>query len=201
MAWRLTIGLLGLALLLTACGGGGSDPTATAPAIETPTATATAEVDSRRTGIPELDAVLDAVRSHDPAAVRPFIGFETVACIGPTPGSLGALFCEDGEAPGTAIEALGVAQCEGHYLRADDMDQALQSMTDPTVELYAVARTENGYRAVFSRLVGPDLGTALGYALQIEGGSVTFVNFGCGESAEELVDGVSPEDFALPPKE
>ncbi len=193
MPWKLGVPLLLAMALLAACGGddGGPSPTATLVPTETPAAD--------RTGIPEVDAVLEAVLSHDPEAVRPLIGFETVACIGPTPGSLGALFCAEGETPGTGVEALRAAQCEGHYIRADGMNQALQSMTDATVELYAVARTDDGHRAVFSRLVGPDRETAAGYAVLIEEGRVTFVDFGCGETADDLVERVPPENFILPP--
>lgn len=67
-----------------------------------------------RTGIQEVDAVLDAVESGDPQKLRDEVHYSTLACKtvnalgGPPP-------CQEGEAEGTLVEVLPILGSEGGH--------------------------------------------------------------------------------------
>lgn len=182
---------------LLACGGRSPDEPTPVPSAEpttqpTPVPTPDATANARRTGIPEVDAVIDAVLSRDAAQLRTLVRFQRVACIGPTPGNLGALFCEDGELEGTESTVLPAVTCEGYYIREEEL-----TLDDPTLNLYAVHRTEGGgYSIVFSRVVNDNLWSM---AVNMEDAEVTSLNFGCADSPEEMLANVPPADFVLLP--
>jgi len=89
-----------------------------------------------RTGIQEIDAVLDAVERGDPQKVRDEIHYSTLACKtvnalgGPPP-------CQEGEAEGTLVEVLPILGSEGGHLRKEDIKDSF--VLDVT-GLYAVYR-------------------------------------------------------------
>lgn len=189
------------AVAFVACGDGsssGDSPTITPirspvepTAVPTrPLPTPDSSANARRTGIAQVDAVIDAVLSGDAQAFEAVTKFVPMACTA-TPVGIGAFYCQEGEPDGTVTDVLPAAQCEGHFLRRGNF-----SLPGDTLTLYAVVRSEAGYGIVFSRLVGPSQAN-WGLRLVIEGGRIVSVNYGCGEAPADLAGG----DLLLPPPE
>jgi hypothetical protein len=61
-------------------------------------------------------------------------------------------------------------------------------MTDPTVQLHAVAEADGTYHVIFSRVV---LGDVTGYAVDILDGRISSVDFGCGQTPDRLIEAVA----------
>jgi hypothetical protein len=150
----------------------------------------------RHTTLPDVDAVIDAAQSGDPVQLRPLLAFQPMACSA-TPQGIGPFYCNEGEKDGTVVDVLPTAQCEGSFLRADEMDR-LTFVTSPSFELFAVYRSGQDYTAVFRRTVAQRQAPEV-LALQIENGHIASISFGCGETAREYVERVQPQDFVLPP--
>ena len=188
--------ILAIAMLsiLTACGG-----TSTAP----PAATAEPKKSERRTGIEGVDSVVDAVVSGDLEMLRRLLRFTSISCevnplgIGAPPG------CRLGEADGTPVDALPMAQCEGFYVRADEIDTTLESLTSGDASLYAVYLEAPGswppgdYVAVLSRN-SPTLGE-VGQQLVIADGRLVGVVESCGLTPEQMVESGYFDGVVLPP--
>ena len=68
-----------------------------------------------RTGVPEVDAVIDAVLSKDARALADTVAFLTYPCEAPssTAGSRQALACADGQPVGTPLTGIWVSHVEG----------------------------------------------------------------------------------------
>jgi hypothetical protein len=163
-------GLLFLAALAVACEGGDN---------------------AGRIGVPEGDVVVQAVLSGDQEALGRLVRYEAVPCTtGPVQFG-GPPECREGEADGTVVDALRVASCEGHYARRDGIEQALGYLMAGKPKLYRVYQSSpstwlpGDYTAVFS-VEGPESGQVFGKALIIDDGEITSIDFGCGESPEEM---------------
>jgi hypothetical protein len=123
-AFLLLSCVMGGALLLAACGRDETGPPA-------PSSTPVAQ---RRTGIPELDAVIGAVLSHDKEKILQLVGYTLVPCE-IKPQGLGAPpECRADEPEGTAVNVFPVAQCEGYYVRPEDMEQVIGSLSSGDFE-------------------------------------------------------------------
>lgn len=75
---------------------------------------------STRTGIPDIDVVLDAVESGDPNALRELFRYTRTSCTN-AEGLGGPPKCRDGEAAGTMVEVLPFLGPEGSFLRVDEV--------------------------------------------------------------------------------
>jgi hypothetical protein len=144
-----------------------------------------------RSGVPQVDAVVQAVLSGDQEALGRLVRYEAVPCTtGPVQFG-GPPECREGEADGTVVDALRVASCEGHYARRDGIEQALGYLVAGKPKLYGVYQGSpstwlpGGYTAVFS-VEGPESGQVFGKALIIGDGEIVSIDFGCGESPEQL---------------
>jgi hypothetical protein len=172
-----------VALLLAACGGDRApeaEPTSAGPS-----------------GIQAVDAVIEGVLSGEASALRPLVRLRPTECVGPADASLGAFFCGPGESAGDVIDVLPVAECQSHYVRAADLDQVLEFR--PGTELYAVyAMDEGAYGVVFSQRAVED-GPLFGLTVGIEFGAITYIDYGCGQSPERMVENVDQERFVVPP--
>ncbi len=158
-----------------------------------------------RTGVPEVDAVVQAVLSGDQEALRGFVRYAPVACS--TKSEIGVEPCRPGEPDGTVVDALRAAQCEGHYIRPDGIDQALGYLLAGKPKLHGVYQGSpstwlpGDYTAVFS-VEGPEPGQVLGMALLIDDGEIVSIDFGCGTSPEQIAKPLgqqaSPTPVATP---
>lgn len=187
-----------LPLLVVACGGddGNNTPSTTPAPSAAPTDAGAAP--PSRTGVQDIDAIIEAVLTRDTEALASMVRLRPLACVGPTPSSLGALFCEDAETEGTVIDVLPVAQCESHYTRRDELDRVL--LFESSIDLYSVHKLDDQYAAVFTQQ--PDAGGPLfGVMVGIDRGLINYIDYGCGQTAAQLVENVAEEDFLISPPE
>ncbi len=129
---RLRPSLLSIVLVaslaLVACEsgeGGTASPSGTAPIVPsatvtltasptaTPEPTATPDVE-RRTGDPEVDAIIEAVEERDVAALASMTEYTEIGCT-TAMGMGGPPKCEGGDAEGTTYLVLPVSACEGGW--------------------------------------------------------------------------------------
>ena len=178
-----------------------------------------AEATSRRTDIPEVDAVLDAVESGDADRVSALLRFTPTLCGQSNPPYF---HCgPDAEEP-SLVDVMPISDCKDYYLGRDGLDEALRlALVDPA--LYGVYKTPLGiarqplgidipaeYIAVYSRQwVRPDgkvLDRRQVFAVAIDRGEIVHVFFAmplppniCASTPAQIVEGLGLEDAILPP--
>lgn len=203
--------LIGLALTIllviaVACGGDGSPEPADTPATEATatvvpvSATSTPPGADGATGIPELDVVIDALRSGDPDTLRPLIEFRKVACSPEGQILTGAPECGPDEEDGELVDVFNYGVCEGQFLRPQQIGQALSVLAE--IELYAVYRATDHerYPAEYVAVVSSTSPAAegLGWAVLIEDGRIFRLSFSCAVPTEEFAEQF--QDVVLPPQ-
>ena len=197
----LALPLIAASLALSACGGGKEGQPETPVATVIPTAQATPT--ERRTGIPELDAVIHAVLSHDKGKLLQLVGYTPVPCE-IKPQGLGAPpECRANEPEGTAVNVFPIAQCEGYYVRPEEMERVVDSLVSGDFDLYAVYKVHTrgwlggDYVAILS-FNSPSLGL-VGESLFIAEGNLTGVAYSCTESPEQQAQGYQDDEVIIPP--
>ncbi|MCI0555915.1 MAG: hypothetical protein L0287_33650 [Anaerolineae bacterium] len=95
-----------------------------------------------RTEIAEIDAVLAAVESDDPQALRDLFSYTTAACM--TVNALGGPpSCRDGEAEGTLVEVFPFLGADGGHLRKDEMSKWEGIEVSALYAIYRVSENVN----------------------------------------------------------
>ena len=182
MRTLLFVLLAGVGLLAPACGDGGDR--------------------LERTGIDAVDAIIAAALSGDARALEEMVRYSSIPCEAPPRSLGGPPECEPGEAPGTRVDVLPVAQCEGYFLRGDQVGEPLRTLVSSEPSLYAVFRApdswERGEYAVVFSVQGPEQ-LIFGQELVIEDGRLVLVKFGCAQTAAQLVESAGDVEFVLPP--
>jgi DNA-binding CsgD family transcriptional regulator len=74
----------------------------------------------RPVGERQVDELLTALDSGDMASLSRLIDYERVGCVTTQDGIGAPPTCESDENPGTPIEVLVTASCEGHYIRREE---------------------------------------------------------------------------------
>ena len=199
MRLRALTVVMGVALVaLVACSDDGddedsTDSTATLPAVtavaspETPdSADETPDVSS---GIPEVDDIVVAVLSGDPAKVRPRVRYTSGACVFAEGPGGSSPPCRQGETEGTEVDYVTLGTCEGEFRRPDEIDGLVEMfLANGLFGVYAGPASQGpdgDYIAVFTRDAG---GTEGALAVTIDGGIMVYFKFGCTETPDELVD-------------
>ncbi|HXF51219.1 MAG TPA: hypothetical protein VNM43_06025 [Dehalococcoidia bacterium] len=150
-----------------------------------------------------MDRVVAALLSGDAARVRSVVGYVQVPCE-VEPEGLGAPpACRSGEAEGTPVDVFQGAQCEGFYVRPEEVQSVIDGIVSAPLELYAVFESgdrwpEGEYVAVFATdvLDRPDRDARA--AVMAHGRMVGF-HFGCAMTPEGYLDfyRVTPEELML----
>lgn len=172
---------------------------ATATTVRAPaTATSTTGAAAGSSGIPELDVVIDALRSGDAETLRPLLGFSEVACN--TEGFVGLTMCRPGEEAGELVEVFRFIVCEGQNLRPDDLGQALNVLAE--AELYAVYLAPDDERyldADYVALVSfaAPVEERVAWEVHVEDGRIVKLGFTCAVPIEEYAEQF--QDAVLPP--
>jgi len=195
------------AILLAACGSSQHSPapeSSSTPLPGTPTATPL----PGHTGIPEVDAVIGAVLSADPARIESLLKLEQVGCAADPYAATPILpRCGSAEAPGTPHPAFAIPSCgDGGWVEGQDpwIDSLL--MRKPAV--YAVyqqqpkpANPPNGFPSgrfviiwQYTLIQGDS-----GVALEVTDGRIVTESGPCGRFPGQLVEGVPLASFVLPP--
>jgi hypothetical protein len=145
---------------------------------------------------------MDALRTKDAEAIRPFIGLRPIACTDtPTPG--GPPACLAGEAAGASVQAFYFGDCEGAYLRETELDQPLLAMMTLDVrEPYRVElKTDAGYQyAIILEDTSAERDGAAWEAI-VEQGQIIGLLFSCTLSVDELIDARNYETLVPSPPE
>ena len=117
-----------LAAAVVACDGGDDEATAS-PIVptasitltaspqptESPTPSGTASDDSpRRSGLPEVDAIIEAVERRDMAAIAGLVEYQVVGCTHEL-GMGGPPKCESGQPEGEQVRVFPFSSCEGEW--------------------------------------------------------------------------------------
>jgi len=89
-----------------------------------------------RTGIEEVDAIIDAIVAGGIDARRELVQYTTTGCTTAL-GLGGPPKCESGEAEGTLVEVFPFLRAEGEYVRRESIDRVLRFAVEG---LYAVYR-------------------------------------------------------------
>jgi len=195
LALLSTLALIAGLAMMAACGGDDSDaappntPTITQPPTSTPVP------GTQPSGIAAVDKAIAAVEAGDIDAFIDLILLAPEDCVARNDGLGGPPLCEPGEAPGTPVDVVPFASCEGYWSREGALSQALRPLFDGQVRLYAVYETggnerlfdrEGAYAVIFEVTGGPNGPQGRDVIMTDEG--VVGVNFGCGQSAEQLVE-------------
>ncbi len=163
-----------------------------------------AELEVRRTGIAELDAVLDVLFSGDADAVRDLVSFTAVACEAEPVGLGAPPQCRPDEPDGTAVDVYPHAYCEGVYIRPEDMDGKYLSLASPDGTLYAVYRAPETYwpparYVVIYTDASAEIVPGDALAVSIADGRIIGSYSGCAGTPEEFIASYRLEDPVLPP--
>lgn len=187
--------LLAAAMMVaaTACGGDDNGPTAPTPDLG----------DHPSSGVLAVDRVIAAVRDGDTASLQAQLRYATVACVATPPeGAGGPPVCRDGEADGTDVDVFPAAQCEGFWLRPDEVDVIRWPYVD--ARIHGAYRTPPNfyppgtYAVVMQRMDG--MAAGLGWLLAVSDDGITGINFGCGETPEQLAANQRLTDALIAPE-
>lgn len=192
----LLLTICAAAVLVASCGDDNEEATSISTAAA-PTAEATATTvpetpisTAGLTGVAELDAVIDAIRSGNMEALRPLIAYSQFACSPEGQVITGQPECRPGERDQQLVEVFRYTACEGQYLRPDEIDMALSILAGTA--LYAVfpAPQDDMYDSEYVAVVSdrsPDR-TNLAWEVEIAGGRIAAFRFSCAGTPEQLIE-------------
>jgi hypothetical protein len=148
---------------------------------------------SRRSGVPIIDRILDAIQARTPGAFDGLVDFGEIACT--TRPQIGALGCPAGLADGALVPAIPSVVCEGGYVTStDSLDRRF---IESDLDVYAVVKRPGASSAGWTILLANSEGGNM--AINVESGGITGLRRGCGRYHPEwLIEQASP-DYLLPP--
>ncbi len=153
-----------------------------------------------RTGIQEIDQVLDAVASDDAEQIEALVSVGQRPCVRVDPdigrpAGVSIIECLEGEPEGTLVSAFWNGSCEGSvWYRAgrNDAAQTASRVVGWDLELYGVFEARPlesvtaDYTAVFAHT--DDAGAVRGIALPILDGTIIGTDQDCGVPPAEMVE-------------
>lgn len=161
-----------------------------------------------RTGNPDIDPVLEAIDSGDPAKIVAATHFTPVPCsynqqgIGAPPG------CPAGAAEGTPVEVLPGAACEGYYTTREEFERNVNLSRRTEATLYAVVKLrpasapnpnwpQGDYALIYAT---PQASGTFGSVINVANGKMVNRWSGCGTTPEGIISTLDVESFVLPPR-
>lgn len=112
--------------------------TPTSPTTGTPTSTSTvSDPNARRTGIPAVDDVIDAMLGGNAVTLIHLVEFTPMPCV-PAKAVYQPLQCPDGVSEGAIIQVLPIIACEGTYGTPEMTTRNYENLVDWEPALYAV---------------------------------------------------------------
>lgn len=180
-------------LFAAACGGDGGGDAGRTPAASpsvtgsgTPAATPTV---TGALGIPVLNRVMAAIAANDPAALAALVTYARTPCETTPRGAGGPAICREGEAEGTLVDAVLAAQCEGFYVRPDELTlddlQIGTSQASGAWRKSDVFSLPSRYVMIFERSSDvPPQGAA--WALVLDDDGIIAIDYGCGQSPADM---------------
>jgi len=187
--------LFGGALIAASCASTAESPEHTALPAATPTSA------PRSTGIPALDAIIAAAERGDTAALQAAIQYTPTACVTTQQGIGAPPLCRAGEAEGTMVEVIPLAQCEGFFTRADEL--RLDALAG-AASLYGVYRASAAeqfppgkYWAIFGRSDANNPSPAS--AIVMNDDHIVGIHFGCAMKPAQMVEFERLTDVVVAP--
>lgn len=141
-----------------------------------------------RTGMEEVDNVVDVVASGDPQKLRSLIQFTNTKCT-KAEGLGGPPKCREGEAEGTPVEVLPILGPEGHFLHKEEIEQWTGIDVDGLYAIYEVssnAYSEPDYPSGEYAVMFFDTENQAVISLRVADGRVVRVDYLLDTSPEEL---------------
>ncbi len=189
------IGLLAFAVLLAAlalaCGESGND-TGT-PSAESPTPAVSPKVPEvpERTGIAELDAIIDGFMLHDTKTLLLHLRYSVLPC-GVEPGMGGSPPCRTDQEMGTPVEVMPLSSCEFGYYQPHEFELLLPLFAGQ--DIYGVyqatpeVRFPGDYVIVLTQPQIDDPAKEMATDVIIKDGRIVAVDSSCVLTPEEAVE-------------
>ena len=196
----LTAAAVALATFAAACDGdSGSTPTPTpnqtpgfTPATDdvSPEPSPKVEPVPERTGIADLDAIIEAFILHDIKSLLPHLRYEVLPC-GLTPGMGGSPPCRADQEVGAAVEVMPYSACEFGYYRPHEFEAFFAPFLQQDIYGVYSATTEvrfpGDYVLVLTRSRPDDPSLQIAMEVTVKDGRIVGVYSGCPLTPEELV--------------
>lgn len=134
---------------------------------------------STRTGISDVDIVLEAVQAGGPDLMRELFQFTKAACMN-TEGLGGPPGCRAGETEGTQVEVLPILGSEGSFLRRSEVDAWQGIDVDRIYAIYRVsdvAFSDKNYPAGEYGIMLLGLKNRTGIVLQVTDGKIVRIDY------------------------
>lgn len=146
-----------------------------------------------RTGIAELDVIIDGFMLHDTKTLLPHLRYSVLLC-GVEPGMGGAPLCRPDQETGTPVDVMPFSGCELGYYRPHEFERILAEVVQD--DLYAVYRATpdvrfpGEYVIVLSKeSVDPETEPpVIAIEVSVDEGRIVGVNATCFLTPEELVE-------------
>ena len=156
-----------------------------------------------RTGIKEIDQVIDVMMDKDIDARLDLVHFTTTPCTTTTDGLGGPPKCELGEVDGTIVDAFPVSSGEGYYVRPENIQRIFGFTVRGLIAVYVVPEDAyhtdywpaGEYGLIFT---SEDGGSPHVITVLVEDGLIVRLEFNPGWPPFDLVWGKSDE-FILSP--
>jgi hypothetical protein len=185
---------------------GGRHHQSLAPETHAATATAIVVPDltiRRYTSISSVDRAIDAELRADGLALQRLFRYSSIPCA--NAGGADGPACDGGEDPGTDVQALPVVDCRPSFQRPSDFRD--DAVTSPGVAFYgaydvlADVFPPGQYAVVFTRApAGDDSALRSAFALIMSDGGIVGIDYGCDQTAPDLVASVRPTSLIASPQ-
>jgi hypothetical protein len=137
-----------------------------------------------------INSIIAAIEANDVQTVSEFLAYIPTACATNVQGAGGPPDCRDGEPDGTLVPVLAIADCEGHYSRENEV--RLDPLSEGTITYLNAYTAPVGFFPegetvlLFTRTM-PGI-PEIGLQLILTDDAITGIRYGCGITAEEMVE-------------
>lgn len=162
--------------------------------------------DATRTGVPEVDRVIEALENEDVDTLASLMAYHEVPCGSPD-GIPAPPPCPPGEEDGSPVEVWLSAECQGIYITAAETKPALQArLGDADVSIYAVYRLDSfgdldtDHAIVIRNRNAPE--AVGGYDVYVSNGQLVALTATCGTVASSASDlEAQGAEAVIPPRD
>ena len=194
--WRARLligGVLIVAATAMACGEGGgtaATPTQSTARAPTPQVSPKAQQVPQRTGIADLDAIIEAFILHDTKSLLPHLRYSVLPC-GVEPGMGGSPTCRADQEIGALVEVMPFSACEFGYYRPHEFEPILADLGEQQLHgVFAAtpeARFPGDHVLILTKPRPDEPEKEIATEVSVKDGRIVGVYASCVQTAEELV--------------